>query len=71
MINIDQYVTAFISNNWISLTMFLGLLKIFSEMTDWAFDNKIYTLLSGLLNMLRGKPPVGVPALKDRGEELK
>lgn len=71
MINVDQHVTAFISNNWITLSLVLGFLKIVSEMTEWVGDNKIYTLLAGLFNQVRGKPPVGVPPVAERGEELK
>ena len=71
MINIDQHVTNFISNNWITLTLFLGLLKSVAMVTKNTTDNAIHTLLSNMFNQIRGKPPpVGVPALKDRGEEI-
>ena len=70
MINIDQHVTNFISNNWITLTLFLGLLKSVAMVTKNTTDNAIHTLLANMFNQIRGKPPVGVPGLKDRGEEI-
>jgi len=73
MINIDQHVTHFISNNWITLTLFLGLLKSVAMVTKNTTDNAIHTLLSNVFNQIRGKPappPVGVPPPKDRGEEI-
>ena len=68
MINLDQYVTSAISNNWITLTLFLGLLKSVAMVTKNTTDNAIHTLLANLFNQVRGKPPTGVPPLADRGE---
>ena len=70
MINLDPYITEFVSGNWIALSLFLGTLKVIARMTSWVGDDAIYTLLSGVFNQIRGKPPVGVRPLKDRGEEL-
>jgi len=69
MINLDQYLFQFISGNWFTLTLFLGLLKIVAEMTDWVVDNKVHTLLAGMLGMIK-RPPVGMSPAKDRGEEI-
>lgn len=69
MFSLDQYIIEFVRNNWISLSLFLGMLKIVAEMTDWVGDNKIYTLLAGTFR-LSHKPPVGVPPPDERGEEL-
>jgi hypothetical protein len=71
MVNVDQYLTSFISNNWITLTLFLGLLKSVAMVTKNTTDNAIHTLLANLFNQVRGKPPVGVPPLVDRGEVVK
>ena len=71
MVNVDQYLTSFISNNWITLTLFLGLLKSVAMVTKNTTDNAIHTLLANLFNQVRGKPPVGVPPLADRGEVVK
>ena len=71
MINLDPYITEFVGNNWIALSLFLGTLKVIARMTSWVGDDAIHTLLSGVFNQVRGKPPTGVPPLADRGEELK
>ena len=54
MIDLDPYITTFVSNNWIALSIFLGALKIVASMTSWVGDDKIYTLLSGLFTQVRG-----------------
>ena len=71
MINLDQYVTEAISNNWITLTLFLGILKSVAMVTKNTTDNAIHTLLANLFHQVRGKPPVAVPPLRDRGQEVK
>ena len=71
MVNLDPYITEFISNNWLAISLFLGTLKIVAKMTSWVGDDAIHTLLSGVFNQVRGKPPVAVPPLEERGEELK
>ena len=70
MINLDQYVNAFISENWLTISMLLTLLKGCALVTKNTTDNAIHTLLANMFNQIRGKPPVGVPGLKDRGEEI-
>jgi len=71
MITLDPYILEFVANNWLAMTVILTLLKGISLLSPSTTDDKIYTLLSNLVGSIRGKPPVGVPALKDRGEELK
>ena len=71
MINLDPYITEFVGNNWIALSLFLGTLKVIARMTSWVGDDAIHTLLSGVFNQVCGKPPTGVPPLKDRGEVVK
>ena len=68
MINLDNHIVAFISNNWITLSLALGMLKIISKMTSWVHDDAIYTLLAGLFNQVRGKPPVSELPPSQRGD---
>ncbi len=70
MINVDVYVIAFVKDNIFTLSLALGTLKILAKSTKWAWDDQISTLLSGVFNQIRGKPPVGVPPLSERGEEI-
>ena len=55
MINLDPYITTFVSNNWIALSIFLGAFKVVATMTSWVGDDKIYTLLSGIMNQAKRK----------------
>ena len=71
MINLDFYVTSFISLNWISLSLALGILKVIAKLTPNVHDDSIITMLSGVFSMVRGgnglkngKPDKGV-ALND------
>jgi len=70
MINLDPYIIEFISNNWITMTLVLGILKIIAKLTPNIHDDSIVTLLSGIFGMVRGngfkngKPGKGVE-LKD------
>jgi Co/Zn/Cd efflux system component len=52
----------FIISNWwwisVLLGVILGGLKILAKRTDWVWDDRIITLLIGLLRMSRGKEPV-------------
>jgi len=51
----------FVVNNWFWISILLGIilggLKIFAKKTDWVWDDKILTLLHGLLRMSRGRSP--------------
>lgn len=57
----------FIITNWwwisILLGVLLGGLKILAKKTKWVWDDKIVTLLIGLLRMSRGKLPVKIRVL--------
>ena len=70
MINLDPYIIEFISGNWITMTLALGILKIVAKLTPGVLDDSIVTLLSGVFGMVRGnglkngKPGKGV-ALND------
>jgi len=55
MINLDPYVVDFIAGNWLVLSLFLGVLKIVASMTSWVGDDKVYTLLSGILTQAKRK----------------
>jgi len=78
MINMDNYVISFVSDNWISLSLVLGTLKVVAKMTKGVVDDQISTLLSGLFSVVRGKGfnpnteenPTNLPP-SERGEELK
>ena len=67
MINIDSYIVEFVSNNWITLSLALGLLKIVAKMTPWVVDDALHTLLAGILGLIK-KPAAGMPLRGDRGE---
>lgn len=54
MINLDAYVTAFISQNWITMSLVLGMLKIVAKMTPCSHDDSIAELLTGIIGMARG-----------------
>jgi len=55
MICLDQYVNDFISGNWLTISIFLTLLKGWAMISKNATDNKIHELLSGLFGQIRGK----------------
>ena len=65
MINLDQYIVEFVSQNWIALSLFLGGLKVVAKMTTWVGDDAIHTLLSGLFNQILGKRPPSFNADKN------
>ena len=55
MINLDQYIVAFVSQNWIALSMALGVLKIVAKLTPGVTDDAIHTLLTEMFSLVRGK----------------
>jgi len=55
MIALDQYILEFVSQNWLALSLLLGLLKGVAILTPSAKDDKIHELLSGLFGQARGK----------------
>jgi hypothetical protein len=71
MINLDEWIVLFISQNWIALTLAIGVLRAIAKMTPFAHDDSIVALLSGVFNQVRGKPPIAVPPLSERGQEVK
>ncbi len=72
MFSLDAYIIEFVSGNWISLSLALGMLKIIAKITPWDHDDSLYTLLAGVMGMIpKPPPPVGFPAKKDRGVALK
>lgn len=54
MIKLDPIIIEFISNNLVSIGLFLGVLKGIARVTPWAFDNKIATMLETLYTSMRG-----------------
>jgi hypothetical protein len=52
--NLDPYIVDFISNNWLALSLLLGLLKGVAVLTPSAKDDKIHELLTGLFGQIRG-----------------
>jgi len=61
MISIDGIVIAFISGNWFTISLVLGLLKIVAQSTKWVGDDKIVTLLTGFVGEMRKSPLGGQP----------
>ena len=57
MISIDGIVMSFISGNWFTISLALGLLKIIAQSTKWVLDDKIVTLLTGFVGEMRKSPP--------------
>ena len=53
MINMDAYLIEFVSQNWLSLTVFLTALKGLSKITPWAWDDTIASLLFGVFTSIR------------------
>jgi len=71
MIGLDQYLFTFVSDNWFTITLGLGMLKIISKVTPWVIDDQIHTLLAGTFRLIK-KPVVGgLQSMEERGEEVK
>ena len=51
----DEIILSFISGNYLTITLGLGLLKLIAIETPWAGDDKIIEILTGMLN--RAKAP--------------
>jgi len=54
MIALDQHILKFVADNWLAMSIFLGLLKSVAILTPSATDNKIHELLSSLFGQVRG-----------------
>jgi hypothetical protein len=71
MFSLDAYIIEFVSGNWITLSLALGMLKIIAKMTPWVYDDALHTLLAGTFGLIPKPPsPVGFPAKEDRGVRL-
>lgn len=70
MIGLDQYIFTFISGNWFTITLALGVLKIISKATSWVVDDQIHTLLAGTFRMIKKPVAGGIPSMEERGEEV-
>lgn len=63
----DTIILKFIGENWVTIYLFLTLLKGLSIITPSVTDDKIYTMLSGVYNSLRaGKTPDSLEANEQR-----
>jgi hypothetical protein len=54
MVNLDPIINEFVSGNWLTISIFLGLLKSWAVMSESNTGDKIHTLLSGLFTQIRG-----------------
>lgn len=45
MFSVDQYIIDFVSNNWLSITLFLAILREIALSTPSVVDDKIVTLI--------------------------
>ena len=57
MISLDAYVIEFVKNNWISLMMFMALLKGIARLTPTAYDDRIATLLARMIGIAKPQEP--------------
>ena len=84
MFESNTMIIAFVGSNFIALFLILGILKIIAKATKWVWDDSLVTLISGIVQMSRGKgvpePPEEVTykvsnpttaSRVERGEELK
>jgi hypothetical protein len=53
MISIDQYVLDAVSNNWLTISIFMAALKCLAKVTPGTADDRVYTLLSNIFNALK------------------
>ena len=54
MIALDQPLMEFVSLNWFSLSLALGILKVLAKLTPWSHDDSIIQMISGLFSQIRG-----------------
>ena len=57
MFSLDPYVVEFIKGNWISLMMFLVLLRGIAKMTPTIHDDRIATLLGRVIGIAKPQDP--------------
>jgi hypothetical protein len=53
MINLDPILIQFISQNWFSLSLILGILKIIAKLTPSVVDDSIIELISEMFSKSR------------------
>lgn len=53
MISIDFYVLGFIKENFVSIGLFLMLLKGLSQISSWTWDEKFVQIFVGMFNTVR------------------
>lgn len=53
-IHTNQWVTAFISENWMLLGLALAVLKVIAKATPWAGDDQIVQIFTGFFGRVRG-----------------
>ena len=51
---LDAMLLEFVGNNWLSLSVGLGALKVVAKMTPTVHDDAVVTLLQNTLNNVRG-----------------
>ncbi len=64
MMNLDVMIISFIQGNVLTIMLVMGLLKVIAKVTPWAWDDSIVSLLSGLVESVRGGPTVRQPDSK-------
>ena len=60
IIAIDPYVIGFVKNNWVTITLFIGLLKGVAVLTPGTTDDKVATLIGNLLGIVKTKKQTAV-----------
>jgi len=53
MMNLDAYLFDFISQNWFTVSLILGVLKILAQETEWTADDKIISMLISMVGKKR------------------
>lgn len=53
MINCDAFIVEFVSQNWLTLGVVMGVLKVIAQSTKTVLDDKIITLLSNTLGLYK------------------
>lgn len=53
MISVDGYLLDFVSNNWLTITAVLAVLKGIAKVTPSTTDDKIYTFLSNIVTVIK------------------
>ena len=53
MISLDHYIIEFVSGNWFTLTLVLGLFKGMAKISKNTHDDAIVTMLSNFVNGIK------------------